>query len=154
MYTIFGSSGFIGKELASYLKKKKQKVFTPRKNRLTAGLNLGGHIGSLKGEFNIETFVNDSKPSIILFYAPWCGHCKKIMPIWDKLTKQNNSNVNVIKVNCDENKDLATKHKIKGFPTIKFLPQGILNTLPDNAKEYNSSRTLSSLQQFINQLSM
>ena len=76
------------------------------------------------------------------------------MPIWDKLTKQNNSNVNVIKVNCDEHQDLATKHKIKGFPTIKFLPQGILNTLPDNATEYNSSRTLSSLQQFINQLSI
>jgi protein disulfide-isomerase-like protein len=127
-------------------------VFTPRNHRLTAGLRLGGHVGSLRGEFNVETFANSVKPSLVLFYAPWCGHCKKMMPTWDLLTKSNTSGVDIVKVNCDENKDLAKKHSIQGFPTVKFLPQGVLNTLPDAAQEYNGARTLGALKSHLKSL--
>ena len=122
-------------------------VFTPRNNRLTAGFNLGGHIGSLKGEFNIETLQN--MPSMVLFHAPWCGHCKNFMPIWDQLSKSDTGNIDIVKVNCDENKELAKKHGIQGFPTVKFLPQGILNTMPDQAQAYEGARTHQSLMDFI-----
>jgi protein disulfide-isomerase-like protein len=125
-------------------------VFTPRKHRLTAGFNLGGHIGSLKGEFNIETFTGNSEPCLVLFYAPWCGHCKNMMPVWDNLINSNTSKVKIIKVNCDENKDIASKHGIKGFPTIKYLPQGVNNVA--GAIEHTGERTLNSFQKFLKSL--
>ena len=118
-------------------------VFTPRNNRLTAGLKLGGHIGSLRGSLNIETMENE--PCIALFHAPWCGHCKRFKPQWDKLMDEIHG-IKLKDVNCDENKELANKHNIKGFPTIKFLPKGI-----DVAEgsEYSGDRSEDSLKKFI-----
>ena len=100
-------------------------VFTPRSvnTTLTAGVGINAHLGNLSGNLNLETFENNG--SAVLFYAPWCGHCKTIMPEWDNLGKSNTSSVTISKVNCDEQPDLANKHGVNGFPTIKYLPNGI-----------------------------
>lgn len=122
-------------------------VFTPRNNRLTAGLSLAGHIGSLRGRLNIETMGN--QPCVALFYAPWCGHCKKIKPTWNKIMKNHDGKkLKVIDVNCDENKELAKKHNIQGFPTIKFLPNGL--DVSEGSVEHNGGRSESELLGFIN----
>lgn len=102
---------------------------------------------------NFEFFdTNSDEPCLTLFYAPWCGHCKRVMPEWDKLTNMKSVNssgkkVKIIKVNCDENKDLATKHGINGFPTIKYFPNGMSSH--DNSKPYSGERTLSEFSRFI-----
>lgn len=101
-------------------------IFWPRERNLFDA-SFSAKFGNLGGKIQLEAFEN--KKIFALFYAPWCGHCKNMMPEWDKLItfyKDNpNPNVDVVKINCDENKDLAKKHDVDGFPTIKFLPYGL-----------------------------
>lgn len=95
---------------------------------------------------NVEGFDEGfgNKPCLALFYAPWCGHCKNLMPTWDSL-QEKNSNV-MTKVNCDDNKDMAEKHGIAGFPTIKFCHNGLNN---DNSTEYNGDRNEEGIMAFL-----
>tara|TARA_B110000037_G_C16736869_1_gene349475 strand:+ start:78 stop:539 length:462 start_codon:yes stop_codon:yes gene_type:complete len=124
-------------------------VFSPRNRGSFASLSIGGHIGSLKGKINLEAFENSEEPSVVLFHAPWCGHCKKLMPTWNNIMSNNKSKIKIIKINCDKHKDISKKYGIKGFPTIKYLPNGLLKTLPDSAKEYTGDRSHNSLTSFI-----
>jgi protein disulfide-isomerase-like protein len=92
-----------------------------------------------------------SSKTLALFYAPWCGHCKTVMPIWDRLDETHRSSglgeITIIKVNCDEQKDVAKQHGVSGFPTIKLLPQGL--NVPDQAVEYQGDRSYDSLIDFM-----
>lgn len=105
---------------------------------------------------NFEFFdTNSSEPCFTLFHAPWCGHCKRVMPEWDKLNNMNSVNssgkkVKIIKVNCDENKDLATKHGVSGFPTIKYFPNGMSSHT--NSKQYSGERNTTEFVKFIKTL--
>ena len=68
-----------------------------------------------------------SGTKLVLFYADWCGHCKKIKPVWDETAKEvNKEEVKMIKVNCgegtDEDQRVMKKYSIDGYPTIiKFV---------------------------------
>ena len=68
--------------------------------------------------------VVGEKPYFIKFFAPWCGHCKKLAPVWDQLYEEA-ENVNVIKVDCtnenDKSKDICTQFSIKSYPTLILL---------------------------------
>uniref|UniRef100_A0A6S8BG15 Thioredoxin domain-containing protein n=1 Tax=Aplanochytrium stocchinoi TaxID=215587 RepID=A0A6S8BG15_9STRA len=68
----------------------------------------------------------------ILFYAPWCGHCKKVKPLWDELANDPDVEYEVSQVDCtaDENSKIVFNNKIKGYPTIKFHHDGNLYTYP------------------------
>jgi len=66
---------------------------------------------------------------LVKFYAPWCGHCKTLAPVWDELVDKladeaGQPIVNVAKVDVTQNRDLGTRFEIKGFPTIKLLKDG------------------------------
>jgi protein disulfide-isomerase-like protein len=71
-----------------------------------------------------EDFENMEQDSMVLFYAPWCPHCKTVMGDWAKLKKSSPNGVKIAKVNCDEKPELAEKHDIKGFPTIILFKNG------------------------------
>jgi thiol-disulfide isomerase/thioredoxin len=96
----------------------------------------------------LEAFDGGSGPCFTMFYAPWCGYCKKAMPEWNKLEGMYKK-CKVMKVNCDEHKDMAKKHGIKSFPTLKFLPGGLMN--PAGAKEYQGPRTAQAMAAFVDQ---
>ncbi len=79
-------------------------------------------------EENFENEVlNSDRPVIIDFYADWCGPCKMMSPIIDKIAEELGESVKVGKVNSDENMDLAEKYEIMSIPTIMIFKNGNLD---------------------------
>ena len=57
----------------------------------------------------------------VVFHAPWCGHCKALMPTWNLVTEQvesDDSHVAMTSIDCTTQESLCTKYKIQGFPSI------------------------------------
>jgi thiol-disulfide isomerase/thioredoxin len=108
---------------------------------------VGAGVGRLRGSVNLEAFEQQDGPTMALFYAPWCGHCKKIMPVWDELASSGPKQCKYEKINCDENTELAAKHNVGSYPTIKFLPNGLGD--PSTAVDFNEERSLDALTGFV-----
>ena len=65
--------------------------------------------------------------TIIDVWAPWCGPCKMMMPVIEKLAKEYNvedSDINVVQINADEDTETVEKYQIKGIPTLIFERDG------------------------------
>ena len=94
---------------------------------------------------------NSSDPTIALFSASWCGHCKNLIPHWNKFENKynNKDNILIVNIDSDNNKDLVKKHSVKGFPTIKFCPQGLNNA--DGTITYEGTRNFPGLVEFLEQ---
>ena len=78
--------------------------------------------------FNEENFenevINSEKTTIVDFYADWCGPCKMMSPVIDKIAEENAENIKVGKVNVDENQELAMKYNVMSIPTILVFKNG------------------------------
>jgi len=71
-----------------------------------------------------DVVLNSGKDALIEFYAPWCGHCKKLTPIWDELgEKLKDEDVNIVKMDATAN-DVPELFEVRGFPTLFWLPKG------------------------------
>jgi thiol-disulfide isomerase/thioredoxin len=73
-----------------------------------------------KSSSSIENF-DPNKPTIKLFFATWCYHCEKYMPVWKELSKKHKNKYNFIAI--DEktmSKNEKNKEQIRGFPTLKY----------------------------------
>jgi thioredoxin-like negative regulator of GroEL len=85
---------------------------------------------------------NTEKPTIYLFKAEWCGHCKGFKDTWAKISQDLSSKYNFVTVDSDKDKDLIAKWKIEGFPTI-------IKQTGDRAQEYVGPRDEQSVVEFI-----
>jgi len=61
---------------------------------------------------------------LVEFYAPWCGHCKKLAPTWEDIATKLKGQVHVGKVDCTVETGIGRQFGIKGYPTIKLLKAG------------------------------
>lgn len=68
--------------------------------------------------------LNSSDLVMIDFWAVWCGPCRLITPIVEELSKEYSGKVKIMKLNTDENPDIASKYKIMGIPTLMFFKAG------------------------------
>jgi thioredoxin 1 len=71
-----------------------------------------------------KTVLKSPTPVIVDFWAPWCGPCKMVGPILDKIAKEYDGKVIVAKVNTDENNEWAGKYGVRGIPTMLFIANG------------------------------
>lgn len=97
---------------------------------------------------NFDKVVIDSgKPTLVEFYAPWCGHCKNLAPVYEELAGSlefAKDKVQIAKVDADAEKDLGRKYGVQGFPTLKFF-----DGKSKDPVDYSGGRDLESLQTFI-----
>ncbi len=76
---------------------------------------------------NYEQFdkaVLEDKPLLVDYWAPWCGYCRRIGPAYDALAKEYEGQVDLVKINIDEEPDLARQEQIEVIPTLVLYRGG------------------------------
>ncbi|KAJ9055099.1 hypothetical protein DSO57_1007590 [Entomophthora muscae] len=117
------------------------------------------------GLFNSKSLVKDmSGPefekkihkikhvTMVKFYAPWCGHCKNLAPIYHEVAAKIKDVAKVVAINCDEemNKPVCSKYDVKGFPTLKLFPSSIVSKgKTKKPLDYNGERSKKAIKDFI-----
>jgi protein disulfide isomerase len=76
---------------------------------------------------NFDDVVNHFEHVLVMFYAPWCGHCKKLKPEYKAAATvlvEEGSDIKIAMVDCTEEKETAGKFEVQGYPTLKFFIGG------------------------------
>ncbi|KAF8655196.1 hypothetical protein AX16_003228 [Volvariella volvacea WC 439] len=103
--------------------------------------NPQGEVLVLDGD-SFEKELANGNPVFVKFYAPWCGHCKKLAPTWKQLARHMQNQLTIAEVNCDDNSSLCGSQGVQGYPTLKFYaPGGVVS-------EYSGGRKLEQLKAF------
>jgi thioredoxin 1 len=74
-----------------------------------------------------QEVLKSSLPVIVDFWAPWCGPCRQIGPMVDKLSEEYKGKLKFCKVNVDENHDTASKYHVMSIPTLLLFKKGELS---------------------------
>jgi thioredoxin 1 len=73
---------------------------------------------------NFNELINSTKPTLVDFYADWCGPCKMMSPIIDETKKDLGSDATILKIDIDKNTDVARKYGIRSIPTLVLFKEG------------------------------
>lgn len=98
-----------------------------------------------------DSVVGKSTGVLVEFFAPWCGHCQRLGPEYEKLADAfagKKDKVIIAKVDGDKNRDLANRINLRGFPTIKYFPP-----YSETGIDYENDRTAEALAAFVTQQS-
>ena len=118
---------------------------------LVAAVAQASHVLDLTQTADYDAVVGKSAGTMVEFFAPWCGHCKRLAPEYEKLADafaKKKDKIVIAKVDADANRELADRIKLSGFPTLMYFPPNSQQGVP-----YNGPRTTEALAEFVTQQS-
>lgn len=96
---------------------------------------------------SFEAVVKDpSKDVLVKYYAPWCGHCKALAPVWDEMAKDLESIEDLVIAKFDATTNEVAGLDIRGYPTLKFYPKN-----NKDGMDYSGDRQLPDFLKFLSQ---
>jgi thioredoxin 1 len=91
--------------------------------------------------FDNEVMKSDL-PVLLDFWAPWCGPCRMVGPIIDQLSEEVKGEAKVVKINVDEQAELAAAFKITSIPTLAVIKDGKLASMQAGARNKSDMRKM------------
>jgi protein disulfide-isomerase A1 len=93
---------------------------------------------------NFDKHIGENELTLVEFYAPWCGHCKALVPEYDQASIMLQGQASLAKVDCTAFRELCTKYDVQGFPTIKlFRSDG------SEPQDYDQARKADAIAKFM-----
>jgi len=90
--------------------------------------------------------LDPTKDVLVKYYAPWCGHCKKLAPVWDELGEHFKDNKDVVIAKFDATENEAEQVSVQGYPTLKWYPKA-----NKAGEDYSGDRELKDFIKFIDE---
>ncbi len=118
------------------------RILAEKERRLvaeSAQRSAQGHVVELT-EANFDKTVNTHKVTFVDFWAVWCGPCRTMEPVIERLAAKFGGRVNFGKLNVDEHSGIATKYEVQSIPTFMMFRDGapvdaVIGTMPEAALE-------------------
>lgn len=142
------TGGRTAKDIINFLKAPEaQEVSNQAKVPVPFGVYPGSNDVLILTESTFEEALKSNKKILIMFYAPWCGHCTNMKPAFAEAAqalKKSGGGI-LAAVDCTVNMKIQEKYKINGFPTIKYFENG------EFKKDFDGKRTTESIIAFVTQ---
>lgn len=136
------SKDFSMETFADFLKALKEGSLTPFVKSEPVPESQGNVIVAVGKNFD-DVVTNSGRDALVEFYAPWCGHCKKLTPIYEELgEKMAGEDVDIVKMDATAN-DVPPSFNVRGFPTLYWKPKD------GTPKAYDGGRELDDFVKYI-----